>query len=258
MRLQPGIGNHFWYRYRGNVVEMLSLPFRPVALVSLVAVLLPMLVYPAFRGWRRSWPAFVLLVSYVFSSWEAQASLFYHYFAQAVPFLIAGAIPYFAGDRERTRMSVAASLAIFGLLGPMVFIGFGFPDRFASTTVASRHRAEARALFSYIPDNASVSVSGMLGAPVAWRAEIHPFPHPMVCPTWFGYQTPSSFATDFVLFESTDSAEQPDWAMMLDAWGYTRLGSSGTIELWKLTSSRVTTEPCGPSASQVSGTQRQH
>jgi hypothetical protein len=235
MRGQTGIGNHIWYRYAGDPSDWLSRVVRPDALVSLAAVLIPLLVVPALKGWRKAWPGLLLLLSFVFSSWDQQTSLYYQYFAQAVPFLIVGSIqPILDGGLRRVRMSLVASAAILLVLGPLVYLGFGLPDRFANEILTAGDRQAVYDLIELIPPMASVSATELLAAPVAWRSEIHPFPGPMVCGNSLGYFTPNTRATEFVLFEPARAPAGPDWSQVLPRWGYGLVGAEGGAELWQL------------------------
>jgi uncharacterized membrane protein len=235
MRSQPGIGNHLWYRYGGGVFDWLQRLVRPDALVSLAAVLIPLLVVPALTGWQKTWPGLLLLLSFVFSAWDQQTSLYYQYFAQAIPFLIAGSIqPILHGGRARGRMSLVASFVILLLIGPLFYLGFGLPDRFASQILSAEDRQAATPLIELIPPTASVSATELLVAPVAWRPEIHPFPGPMVCGNSLGYFTPVTRPSDFVLFEPGRAPAGPDWSQVLPQWGYGLVGAGGGVQLWEL------------------------
>ena len=245
MRSQPGIGNHIWYRYGGDASDWLRRVVRPDALVSLAAVLVPLLVLPALKGWRKSWPGLLLLLSFVFSAWDQQTSLYYQYFAQAVPFLIAGSIqPILRGGNHRIRLSLVASTVILLLLGPLVYLGFGLPDRFATAIFASGDRRAVSVLIDGIPPTASVSATELLTAPVAWRSEIHPFPGPMVCGNSLGYYTPMTRASDFVLFEPGRAPAGPDWSQILPEWGYGLVSAGGVAELWRLENTGFASRSC--------------
>lgn len=247
MRTQPGIGNHVWYRFRaGSLSEILLRPLRVDVLIGLVAVLLPLLVLPAVRGWKQSWPGLLLLASFVFSSWSAQTSLYYQYYAQAVPFLIAGAAPSFNLPSwvKRQRLSILATILIFAVLGPMFFIGFGLPDRYASVIYQDRDRASARSMLASIPDDASVSATELVGPPLAWRSHIHPFPGPIMCGNSLGYHVASTTAVQYVVIEPTTAPEGMDWEIALAEWGYARLDERAGIQLWRLTDDRVPRDVC--------------
>ena len=245
MRSQPGIGNHIWYRYGGDASDWLRRVVRPDALVSLAAVLVPLLVVPALKGWRKSWPGLLLLLSFVFSGWDQQTSLYYQYFAQAVPFLITGSIQLILrGGNRRIRLSLVASTLILLLLGPLVYLGFGLPDRFATEIFASGDRRAVSELIDRIPPTASVSATELLTAPVAWRSEIHPFPGPMVCGNSLGYYTPMTRASDFVLFEPGKAPVGPDWSEILPQWGYGLVSIGGGAELWRLENQEFVSSRC--------------
>lgn len=247
MRAQPGIGNHLWYRYQFNGIgELLSRPLRVDLLIGLAAVLGPFLVVPVFRGWKRSWPGLVLLASFAFSSWANQISLYYQYYAQVVPFLIAGAASGFVLPKwkDRIRLSVIATVLLGVLLGPFIQIGFGPPDRYASEILSSFRRAEARSLLSEIPAFASVSATEMLSPAVAWRREIHPFPGPMICGNSLGYFTSTTRAVDYVLFESDNAPAGVEWPSTLAAWGFVLQGEAVGVELWRLNFDGIANQDC--------------
>jgi hypothetical protein len=234
MRSQQGIGNHIWYRYGGEVIDWIQRLVRPDVLVSLAAVLIPLLVVPALKGWRKTWPGLLLLLSFVLSAWDQQTSLYYQYFAQAVPFLIAGSIrPLLDGGPSRVRMSLVASSVVLVLLGPLLYFGFGLSDRFANEILSSGNRRGAYVLIELIPPTASVSATELLTAPVAWRSEIHPFPGPMMCGNSLGYHVTETRATDFVLFEPAEAPAGPVWSEILPRWGYDLVGVGGGAELWR-------------------------
>jgi hypothetical protein len=239
------LGDHFWYRYAGDLAEIAIRPFRPDALVSLSAVLIPLMLLPPFRGWRSSWPGLLLLVSYIFASWLPQASLYYQYFAQTVPFLIAGAIPFVAnGSAQRLRLSALATVAIFALLGPLIYIGYGLPDRFAAVVLGRDERAMARPMIQALASDETISATELIVPAVAWRADVHPFPGPMVCGNSVGYHTPSTRAADYVLFEPTDAPQGPDWNALLTSWGYELVEESQGIELWEHSSGTFDEKEC--------------
>ena len=247
MRVQPGIGNHLWYRYQfDGIGQLLSRPLRVDLLIGLAAVLGPFLVVPVLRGWRRSWPGLLLLASFAVSSWSNQVSLYYQYYAQVVPFLIAGAISCFALPRwsQRIQLSLIATVLLGLLLGPFFYIGFGPPDRYASEILSSSGRVEARGLLTEIPGFASVSATEMLTPAVAWRPEIHPFPGPMMCGNSIGYFTPRTRAVDYVLFEMENAPSGVEWSSTLMAWGFVLERRAAGIELWRLDSNNVAAEDC--------------
>ena len=247
MRAQTGIGNHLWYRYQFNGIgELLSRPFRVDLVIGLAAVLGPMLVVPVFRGWRRSWPGLALLGSFALSSWPTQISLYFQYYAQVVPFLIAGAISSFALTqwKRRLRLSLLATLLLGVLLGPFFYIGYGSPDRYSSVILGSDWRIEARSLLSSVPAVASVSATDLLTPPLAWRAEVHPFPGPMVCGDSFLYFTPSTRSVDYVLLETRTAPTGVEWSSTLTEWGFVLQDQAVGVELWKLVSDAVPRHGC--------------
>jgi hypothetical protein len=247
MRAQPGIGNHLWYRYQfDGLGELLTRPMRIDLLIGLAAVLGPFLVIPVFRGWRRSWPGLLLLGSFAFSSWANQISLYYQYYAQVVPFLIAGGVGGFVLPKwnNRIQLSLIATVLLGALLGPFIYIGFGPPDRYASEIVSSSGRGEARRLLSEVPDFASVSATEMLTPAVAWRREIHPFPGPMICGNSLGYFTSGTTAVDYALVEVDNAPPGVEWSSTLADWGFVLEGQAVGIELWRLNSDRVTDRSC--------------
>jgi hypothetical protein len=186
-----------------------------------------------------------LLASLVLASWEQQASLYYQYFAQAIPFLIAGSVAYFKTHEEsKARLSMVATALVFVLLGPVFYLGFGLPDRFASVIATSGHRSQAREMLASLPPNATVSATEMVSAAVAWRAEIHPFPGPMVCGNSLGYYTSQTKVADYVVYEPDTAPAGPDWMRVLPMWGYVRVDESAGIQLWKLVSDQHVAERC--------------
>jgi uncharacterized membrane protein len=247
MSVQPGIQSHIWYRYRfESLGELLARPLRVDVIVGITAVLLPLLVLPVLKGWKEAWPGLLLLGSYAMSSWTNQASLYYQYYAQAVPFLIAGGLYGFSssGWTRRLRMSILGTLLCGAVLGPLFYIGFGLPDRYASVVLSSGARAQARALIYRIPEDASVSATEMLGPAVAWRPQIHPFPGPMVCGNSLGYFVESTAGVDYVLFEADSAPEGQEWPAVLKDWGYVQLDRIGEVELWKSAVDDVPTVRC--------------
>jgi hypothetical protein len=247
MRAQPGIGSHIVPRYQAeSLSEVLMRPLRVDVLVGLGAVLLPQLVLPPLIGWKRSWPGLLLLASFAFTSWPAQASLYYQYYAQAVPFLIAGAVGSFSLPRWRNRMHLSLFTAALtaALLGPFFYFGFGLPDRFASVILSSSARSEARSMISLIPPEATVSATEMVAPALAWREEIHPFPGPMICGNSLGYFTASTRGTDYVVYEASTAPSGPEWKRVLTDWGYTRAAEAAGIELWRQVSDDVPKGDC--------------
>jgi hypothetical protein len=254
MRAQPGIGNHVWYRYQFDTVgEFLSRLLRADVFIAFAGVLGPLLLVPVFKGWRKSWPGLLLLASFAFSS--RPTSLYYQYYAQAVPFLIAGALgPMLLPDwSRRIRLSVMATISIAVLLGPFFYIGFGPPDRYATVILSSSQRGEARALVSNIPATASVSATEMLTPALAWRRDIHPFPGPMVCGNSLLYFIPTTRAVEYVLLEARDTPPGVEWSSTLLAWGFALEGQKDGIELWRLHSDRVPRQECPSWERQLEG-----
>ncbi|MDP3984247.1 MAG: DUF2079 domain-containing protein, partial [Acidimicrobiia bacterium] len=248
MGAQEGVGNHFWYRYGfESVGELVLRPVSPDVLVGVVATLGPMLLVPPIIGWKRSWPGLLLIASYALSSWPQQASLYYQYYAQAVPFLIAGAAWAWRGTRwaVRTRLSVTTTVLIFLVLGPVVYIGYGLPDRFASQILKAEERTDYAGMLDLIPPEASVSATDMLVPPLAYRGEVHPFPGPLVCGNSLGYYTPSTRAVNFVVLERGETPPGvEDWVGQLQNWGYEKVGGNELITVWRLQTSHVPQVSC--------------
>lgn len=248
MGSQEGVGNHFWYMYGfESLGEVVLRPVSPDVLVGVVATLGPMLIVPAIVGWKRSWPGMLLISSFALSSWSPLASISYHYYAQSVPFLIAGAAWSWRQDSWaiRTRLSTTATASIFLVFGPLFYFGYGLPDRFASEILKAEERTTYSGVLDLIPPEASVSATFLLVAPLAYRAEVHPFPGPLLCGNSLGYYTPSTKAVEFVALERGDlPPEVEDWEGQLQSWGYEMIAGNELFTVWRLRSANVPRVSC--------------
>ena len=252
-------GYHLWTRFSGggdgSMLDLLAGAgtnlLRPDPIVSFSAVLLPVLVLPALAGWKRSWPGLAMMLVNGVASYTQQASLYFQYFAPVVPFLLWGAIASWSGFRKGSArgLAVVASISIFGLLGPLFDIGFGLPDRFASTVALSRdRRVFARALES-IPGDASVSATEFLVPHLAERLEIYPFPGPMVCPDSLIFHIDRTTFPEYVALEWDDAVSGVDWRRFLVASGYEEV-ATGEVSVWSLTGQAPPSVAC-PSMEDV-------
>lgn len=238
-------GYHLWTRFSGaggaSILDLLagagSNLVRPDPIVSFASVLLPLLVVPAFAGWTRSWPGLAMMLVNGIASYEAQASLYFQYFAPVVPFLLWGAIAAWSSFRRGSARgpAIAASIGLFALLGPLFYIGFGLPDRFASTVVLSGERREFSEVLASIPDNVSVSATDFLVPHLSRRAEIYPFPGPMVCPESLIFHVDRTSFPAYVAVEWEDAVPGMDWKAFLQENGYEEVASSGGVSVWNLT-----------------------
>lgn len=266
-RWAEGLGYQVWYRYAdfggeagswaGFVQQALSGTIRlirPQTLVAFGAILIPMLVVPPLAGWRRSWPGMVMLILNGLSAYGPQADLTYHYYAPAIPFLLWGAAASWPRFRRRranpTRLALAATALTFLALGPIVHQGFGLPDRFLATIVSSSERRAMQHAVDRIPADVAVSASDHILPHLAERAEVFPFPGPMLCSQDPIFYIATTRYVPTVVVESADLPEGPDWPSVLAAWGYRRAYAGGGAEIWHLSG------PPGPSVQCPSASDR--
>lgn len=238
-------GYHLWTRFSGaggaSVLDLLASAgsnlVRPDPIISFSAVLLPLLVVPAFAGWKRSWPGMAMMLVNGVASYAQQASLYFQYFAPVVPFLLWGAIAAWPGFRRGSArgLAIVASVSLFALLGPLFYIGFGLPDRFASTVALSSDRREFSEVLESIPGDVSVSATDFVVPHLSTRPEIYPFPGPMVCPESLIFHVDRTSFPDYVALEWDDAVPGMDWRTFLLASGYEEVATSGELSVWNLT-----------------------
>ena len=253
-------GYHLWTRFSGggggSIADMLMGAgqnlVRPDTAVSFVAVLLPVLVLPTLSGWKRSWPGLAMMLVNGISSYAQQASLYYQYFAPVVPFLIWGAIASWSGFHRSSKNGLAtmASISIFVLLGPLLYIGFGLPDRFASTVAASSSRHAISEVLAIIPSDQSVSATDFLVPHLSRRREIYPFPGPMICPESLIFHIDQTSFPSYVAVEWEDAVPGMDWRVFLTASGYREVASNPDVSVWNLTGQSPAPVAC-PSIEEV-------
>ncbi|HUP16935.1 MAG TPA: DUF2079 domain-containing protein [Acidimicrobiia bacterium] len=247
-------GYHLWTRFSGSgaasIIDLVAGAgrnvVRPDPIISFASVLLPLLVVPALLGWKRSWPGLAMMLVNGVASYEAQASLYFQYFAPVVPFLLWGAIASWPSFRRGSARGPAmvASLGIFALLGPLFYIGFGAPDRFASTVALSGERREFSEVLTSIPDDVSVSATDFLVPHLSRREEVYPFPGPMVCPESLIFHVDRTSSPAYVAVEWEDAVPGMDWRAFLLDRGYEEIAISDQVSVWKLTGSARPSVTC--------------
>jgi uncharacterized membrane protein len=253
-------GYHLWTRFSGggggSIVDLLAGAagnlVRPDPIISFAAVLLPVLVVPAFAGWRRSWPGLGMMLVSGIASYAQQASLYFQYFAPVVPFLLWGAISAWSRFRQGSArgLAVVASISLFALLGPLVYIGFGLPDRFASTVALSGDRRTFAEVLGSIPSDVSVSATDFLVPHLSQREEIYPFPGPMVCPESLIFHVERTSFPAYAAVEWEDAVPGMDWRAFLVASGYEEVATTGEVSVWNLTGEAPPSVAC-PSIEDV-------
>jgi hypothetical protein len=239
-------GYHLWTRFgeASNqsisqvVFSGLTNLVRPDSLVSMTALLLPLLVFPPLRGWRYAWPGLAIIMVNCISSYPQQASLYYQYFAPAVPFLLWGASHGFskssAAGNDRQRLARIATWALFGLLGPIVYLGFGLPDRFFTTSIASLDRSQLSQLLAALPESGSVSATDRLLPHLAKRKEAFPFPGPMVCSQSLIFHIPQTSFPEYVALEWDAFGPDVDLKGLVSSWGYESISTNEMGGVWTL------------------------
>jgi uncharacterized membrane protein len=253
-------GYHLWTRFSGSgdasIVDLVmgagSNLVRPDPIISFAAVLLPVLVVPAFAGWKRSWPGVGMMLASGVASYTQQASLYFQYFAPVVPFLLWGAIASWSSFRRGSArgLAIVASVSLFALLGPVVYIGFGLPDRFASNVALSSDRREFDDLLASIPADVSVSATDFLVPHLSRREEIYPFPGPMICPDSLIFHVDRTSFPAFVAVEWEDAVPGKDWRAFLLESGYEEVATSIQASVWSLTGEAPPSVAC-PSMEDV-------
>lgn len=253
-------GYHLWSRFSGDgggsILDLLAGAgrnlVRPDTIISFSAVLVPVLVVPALAGWKRSWPGLGMMLASGVASYAQQASLYFQYFAPVVPFLLWGAIGSWSGFRRGSARGLAmvASVSLFALLGPLVYIGFGLPDRFASTVVASADRRRFAEVLASIPDQASVSATDFLVPHLSRREEIYPFPGPMICAESLIFHVDRTSFPEYAAVEWEDAVPGMDWRAFLLTSGYEEVGTSSGLSVWQLTGEAPPSVAC-PSMEDV-------
>ena len=237
-------GYNLWERFSGagsgsildSVAGAASNLLRPDPIISFSAVLLPILVVPALLGWKRSWPGLAMMLVSGVASYAQQGSLYFQYFAPVVPFLLWGAISSWSRFRRGSRrgLAIVASVSLFALLGPLFYIGFGLPDRFATTVAVSGERRQFSNVLASIPDDASVSATDLLVANLSRRREIYPFPGPMVCPDSLIFHVDRTSFPAYVAVEWDDAIPGRDWRSFLEDIGYEEVASDERVTVWLL------------------------
>lgn len=277
-------GYFFWLRYADyglGPTEVLSrLPenlllavgrlFRVDPLITLTGLFAPFLVVAPIAGWRRSWPGLLLLGSNLVSGYGPVTTLYFQYSLLVVPFLLWGATAVWTRVEMRrptaSRAAVVATVAIFLLLGPVWYRGYGTPDRFADQILTASSRNDMAEVLSTIPAEASVSAADAMLPHLAERAEIFPFPGPMVCPNTIGFYIAQTRVVDHVVV-GTEAGSA--WRAHLIEWGFALVSTENGVQVWSHTGSIPTTQRCpsrgalfaeeiarlnpGPSESEIGG-----
>jgi hypothetical protein len=253
-------GYHLWTRFSGggggSMVDLLAGAagnlVRPDPIISFSAVLLPVLVVPAFAGWRRSWPGLGMMLVSGIASYAQQASLYFQYFAPVVPFLLWGAVSAWSRFRRGSArgLAVVASICLFALLGPLVYIGFGLPDRFASAVFLSGERRTFAEVLGLIPGDVSVSATDFLVPHLSRREEIYPFPGPMVCSESLIFHVDRTSFPAYAAVEWEDAVPGMDWRAFLLTSGYEEVATTGGLSVWNLTGEAPPSATC-PSIDDV-------
>jgi hypothetical protein len=165
----------------------------------------------------------------------AQASIYYQYFAPVVPFVIWGSVATSNQWRpERARFALFASVAAFAAFGPLLYTGYGLPDRYASTVVASGERRSFQSLLRAIPPDGSVSATDRLLPHLAEREFAFPFPGPMLCSPEAIFHVPRTSYPEYVAVEWDDAAKGADWPSVLRSWGYETIVTSEDLAVLRL------------------------
>lgn len=237
-------GYNLWERFsrtgNGSIVDLVtgaaSNLLRPDPIISFSAVMLPILVIPALVGWKRSWPGLAMMLVSGVASYAQQGSLYFQYFAPVVPFVLWGAISAWSKWRRESAQGLAmvATISLFLFLGPVFYLGFGLPDRFASTVAVSADRREFSEVLVSIPDDASVSATDLLVANLARRREVYPFPGPMVCAESLIFRVDRTSFPAYVAVEWNDTIPGRDWRSFLADIGYEELASDERVTVWVL------------------------
>jgi uncharacterized membrane protein len=240
------LGYAFWTRFASAgtstsvgdaVFGVVGNVLRPDSLVSTFALLLPMLVAPALIGWRLSWPGLGIILVNGAVSYANQGSLYYHYYAAAVPFLIWGSAAFWVRLERRLsraiRLSLFASVAIFMALGPLVYLGFGLPDRFATIILGSFDRTAMIETVERVPQDLAVSATDYLLPHMADRAKAYPFPGPMVCSPSLIFYVPETTYPPVVVVEWDDTLPGYDWPSILREWGYVETWTDSQAAIWE-------------------------
>lgn len=253
-------GYHLWTRFSGggggSIFDLLAGAagnlVRPDPVISFSAVLLPVLVVPAFAGWRRSWPGLGMMLVSGIASYAQQASLYFQYFAPVVPFLLWGAVSAWSRFRPGSArgLAVVATICLFALLGPLFYIGFGLPDRFASAVVLSGERRTFAEVLELIPPDGSVSATEFLVPHLARREKIYPFPGPMICAESLIFHVDRTSFPAYAAIEWEDAVPGPDWRAFLVASGYEEVATTGDLSVWNLTGQAPPSVTC-PSIDEV-------
>ena len=252
--LASGMGGyHLWTRFSGDgggsILDLFTGGVgnlvRPDPVVSFASVLLPVLVLPALTGWRRSWPGLGMMLASGVASYTQQSSLYFQYFAPVVPFILWGAVSSWSGFRWGTRgLATVAAVGIFVLLGPVAYMGFGLPDRFASTVAQSGERREFSGILDSVPNDASVSATDFLVPHLARREEIYPFPGPMICADSLIFHVDRTSFPAYVAIEWDDAVPGPDWRSFLVDTGYREVASNSAVSIWNLNGSPPASVDC--------------
>ena len=237
-------GYNLWERFSGgggaSMLDSLAAVganlIRPDPLISFSAVLLPFLVIPVFKGWSRSWPGLAMMLVNGAASYVQQSSLYFQYFAPVVPFLLWGAVAAWphSGRRPAERQATVASIALFAVLGPLVYIGFGLPDRFISKIAVSGDRRDIGNVLSTIPKESAVSATDLLVPHLSERREVYPFPGPLLCSESLIFHVDRTNFPPYIAIEWADTIPGVDWQRFLAENGYEEAASNGDVAVWKL------------------------
>ena len=212
--------------------------FGPIRIVSFSAVLFPLLVVPAFMGWKRSWPGLAMMLVNGVASYTQQASLYFQYFAPVVPFLLWGAI----ASWSRLSQRVGSRAGHRCLDQPVRLARPAVLHRVRIARSLRQHRCHSPAnggsspkSWRRFPDDVSVSATDFLVPHLARRAEIYPFPGPMVCPESLIFHVDRTSFPAYVAIEWEDAVPGVDWRAFLLESGYEEVAAGDEVSVWKLT-----------------------
>lgn len=247
-RLFASFDYFLWYRYADygdtplaalgdlgyTIPTALGRLFRGEVVVAVAALLLPCLVLPAFTQIRRSWPAFLIILSNAVSIDPFVPTIYYQYYLLCVAFILWGAVHAYGEtfSRTKTPMTVAISLAVFFAFGPLFSFGSAPYGRSVADIARATGRQVVAAEIPELPADVSISAGNIVLPHVADRAEVYSFPLPMLCSEVVLRYTDATFFPDYIVAELNES-EILD--IDIKSLGYEVVDKDGRIGVWRAT-----------------------
>jgi hypothetical protein len=216
---------------------------RPDVLVAFAALLVPLMILPAWGGWRRSWPGLLIMAGNGVSGAPFIPTIHYQYYILAVVFLVWGAA-HFVADRgweKWSRVFWVVTVGVFLLAGPILAYTSTPFGRSVADIAEVGGRAVLQEELPRIPVEDSVSAGNVLLPHLAERDQIFSYPLPLMCGEVIQRYTPQTAFPEWVIIQPEEQEE-----IDLPTLGYERIDDGGRVAVWRLREATTQSEPCPP------------